>query len=212
VYAAQNGIDIDEDSPIAASSFYSETKIAAEQLVREVGDSRLTVVIVRPCLIYGPGTRFNLERMMRAIDMGYYLHVAGLRPTRSFLSVENAARALQHLALGSTSGTFNLADRRPWSTVEFANELADRMKRPRPRAVPSSLLYGAAAVGSAAQRLGIRLPISRDSISKLTSDFSLSTSRLASCGFEWDCNDGLLRQEMVDHYLRGRNASPNAGN
>jgi len=122
---------------------------------------------------------------------------------RSFLSVENAARAIAHLACRSVSaGTYNLADASPYSLVEFGNELADRMRRRRPRTVPSALLYSASLAGSAIQKLGAHLPISREAFAKLTSDFTLSTSRLAQTQFEWDGNVGAVLQQMVDHYFR----------
>jgi UDP-glucose 4-epimerase len=202
VYAAHSGLDIDESAPVAASSYYSFTKIEAEGLVREAAERGMEVVIARPCLIYGPGARFNLDRMMRGIDRGYYFHMSGRNPMRSFLSVENAARAMAHLAgRGVSAGTYNLADASPYSLVDFGNELADRMKRRRPRTVPSAVLCMAGAAGSAIQKLGVHLPVSREAFAKLTSDFTLNTTSLAQTHFEWDGNAGAVLQQMVDHYL-----------
>ena len=205
VYTVRSGLDIDESSPVAASSYYSFTKIEAERLVCEAAEQGMEVVIARPCLIYGPGARFNLERMMRGIDHGYYFHISGKNPMRSFLSVENAARALAHLTRGDVApGTYNLADLSPYSLVDFSNELADRMKRHRPRTIPSAALCAAGAIGSAFQRLGVRLPISTEAVAKLTSDFTLNTHRLAQTRFKWESNVGALRQQMVDLYLRSK--------
>jgi nucleoside-diphosphate-sugar epimerase len=202
VYAAQSGLDIDESAPVAASSYYSFTKIEAEGLVREAAERGMDVVIARPCLIYGPGVRFNLDRMMRGIDHGYYFHISGRNPMRSFMSVENAVRAMAHLTGRDVpAGTYNLADASPYSLIDFGNELADRMKRRRPRAIPSAVLCTAGAAGSVIQKLGVHLPISREAITKLTSDFTLSTSRLAQIRFEWDGNVGAVIQQMVDQYL-----------
>jgi nucleoside-diphosphate-sugar epimerase len=140
--------------------------------------------------------------MMRGIDRGYYFHIFGKNPMRSFLSVENAARAMAHLAArGVPSGTYNLADASPYSLVDFGNELADRMKRRRPRNAPYAVLRVAGAAGSVIQKLGVHLPVSRESIAKLTSDFTLCTRRLAQTGFEWDGDGGAARQQLVDHYL-----------
>jgi nucleoside-diphosphate-sugar epimerase len=203
VYAAYSGLDIDESAPVAASSYYSFTKIEAERLVREASERGMEVVIARPCLIYGPGARFNLDRMMRGIDRGYFFHISGRNPMRSFLSVENAARALAHLARRDVpEGTYNLADARPYSLVDFGNELADRMKRRRPRTVPSAVLCAAGVAGSVMQKLRVHFPVSRETVAKLTSDFTLSTSRLVQTRFEGDGNVGEVLQQMVDHYLR----------
>lgn len=205
VYAVHAGRDLEEASLIAPSSFYSQTKIEAEQLVRDAGKEGMQIVIARPCLIYGPGARFNLNRMMRAIDAGYYFHLSGVNPVRSFLSLENAARALLHLVNSrSAEGAYNLADRNPFSLVDFTNELSDRMKRRRPRTVSSAVLRAMGTIGSTVQTVGIHLPISREVVSKLTSDFTLSTCRLAQTGFEWGTDGGALRQQMVDDYLRAK--------
>jgi nucleoside-diphosphate-sugar epimerase len=202
VYAAHSGLDILESAPVAASSYYSFTKVEAEGVVREASKQGMEVVIARPCLIYGPGARFNLSRMMRGIDCGYYFHISGKNPMRSFLSVENAARGLAHLARrGVPPGIYNLADASTYSLVDFANELADRMKRPRPRSVPYAAVCAAGALGSSLQKLGVRLPVSREAVAKLTSDFTLSTSRLAETLFEWDGNIEVILQQMVDQYL-----------
>ena len=202
VYAAHSGLDIDESAPVATSSYYSLTKIEAEQLVREASKRRMEVVIARPCLIYGPGAHFNLYRMMRGIDRGYYFHISGRNPMRSFLSVENAARAMAHLAVRSVpAGTYNLADASSYSLVDFGDELADRMKRRRPRAIPFAVLRTVGSAGSMIQKLGINLSVSLEAVAKLTSDFTLSTGRLAQTRFEWDGNGGAVLQQMVDYYL-----------
>jgi UDP-glucose 4-epimerase len=202
VYANRSGLGIEESARVDASNYYAFTKIKAERLVGDAAGCGMEVVIARPCLIYGPGVRFNLERMMRGIDRGYYFHISGVNPMRSFLSIENAARALAHLASrGIPTGIYNLADPNPYSLVDFGNNLADRMQRPRPRTVPSALIRFACAAGSAIQMLGVRSPIIGELIAKLSSDFTVSTSRLAQTGFEWDNDPGAVLQQMVDRYF-----------
>ena len=202
VYANHSGLNIEESAAVEPSSYYSFTKIEAERVVGEAEGRGMEVVIARPCLIYGPGVRFNLEQMMRGIDRGYYFHISGERPMRSFLSVENAARALVHLAEKCVpAGVYNLADSDPHSLVEFGNELADRMGRRRPRTVPSAPVRLAGAVGSMIQKIGVHPPVSREVIAKLTSDFTVSTYRLAQTRFEWDSDAGSVLQQMVDHYF-----------
>ena len=207
VYEHASGLDIAEDAPLAVSSFYSGTKIKAEALVAEAGKNGMEIVIVRPCLIYGPGARFNLHSMMRGIDARYYFHLSGETPRRSFLSVENASRALSFLVGCTTaSGIFNLADKTPYSLVDFANELACRMNRPRPLTMPSFLFHALGRAGSAVQKLGVNFPFTSDTIAKLACNFTLSTRRLAESGFEWDDDCGMMRQQMVDSYLASKQA------
>jgi nucleoside-diphosphate-sugar epimerase len=202
VYALHSGLDIQESATVDASGFYSFTKIEAEKIVREASQRGMEVVIARPCLIYGSGVRFNLEQMMRGIDHGYYFHISGVNPMRSFLSVENAARAMVHLASSSVpAGVYNLADPTPYSLVDFGNALADRMRRHRPRTVPSAVIAVAGAAGSVIEKFGVHAPFSGGVMAKLLSDFTISTSRLAKTRFQWDDNVGAVLQQMVDHYL-----------
>jgi nucleoside-diphosphate-sugar epimerase len=205
VYAACSGLDIEETAPVVASGYYSLTKIEAEEIVCEAAERGMEVVIARPCLIYGSGVRFNLDQMMRGIDHGYYFHITGMNQMRSFLSVENAVRALAHLTGRNVAeGTYNLADDSSYSLIDFANELADRMKRPRPRSVPFVTVRAAGLLGSAIRKIGVNLPVSSEAISKLTSDFTLCTRKLVQTGFQWDHNCGVSRQVMVDHYLSAK--------
>lgn len=202
VYRGQAGLNLDESAPTDASTFYAETKLRAEELVQQAGRNGLQVVVARPCLIYGPHARFNLERIMRGIDRGYYFHISGINPIRSFLSVEDAALSLQHLLADCVyPGTYNLADENPWSLADFANELADRMGRPRPRTLPSGVVRVAGTIASLMKKYGIAVPALGQSIAKLTSNFSLSTQRLAGTGYRWKGDSGACLQGMVNDYL-----------
>ena len=117
VYAGQEGMELDEHSPTAGDSFYARTKLMVEQAGLEVAsENRIAVVIVRPCLTYGPGVRFNLESLMRAIQGHYYFGVRGICPMRSFLSVGNAAAAIAHLLKAGENVPFIILQMSPPAT------------------------------------------------------------------------------------------------
>lgn len=206
VYAEQEGMELDEQSPTAGDSFYARTKLMVEQAGLEAANTnRLTVVIVRPCLTYGPGVRFNLESLMRAIQGHYYFHVRGRNPIRSFLSVGNAAAAIMHLSQVGTNGRiYNLADEVPLPLVQFIDSLADLLKVQRPRNVPMFAIRSAISVAALLKRMGLHTPITRESLRKLTVSFTLDVTALASSGFRWS-DDGLVtRKRMVEAYLASR--------
>jgi nucleoside-diphosphate-sugar epimerase len=146
--------------------------------------------------------RFNLESLMRAIQGHYYFHVRGRNPMRSFLSVGNAAAAIMYLSqVGANGKIYNLADEAPLPLVEFIDSLADLLKVQRPRDV-SMLAIRAAIAGAVPLRwMGLRLPINRESLRKLTVSFSLDVKALAASGFKW-LDDGMItRKRMVEAYL-----------
>jgi len=203
VYAGQEGTELDEQSLTAGDSFYAHCKLILEKAGLEAVESnRMSVVIVRPCLIYGPGVRFNLESLMRAIQGKYYFHIRGKNPMRSFLSVGNAAAAILHLSqVGETGKIYNLADETPLPLVAFIDSVAHLLKVSPPRNLPMFAVRTAIAGATPLRWMGLSLPINSESLRKLTVPFSLDVKALAASGFRWS-DDGLVsRKRMVDAFL-----------
>jgi len=206
VYAGQIGTGVDENSPISGDSFYARTKLMVEQAgLAAANANRLAVVIVRPCLTYGPGVRSNLESLMQAIHGHYYFGVRGTSPMRSFLSVGNAAAAITHLLqAGENGGIYNLADQFPMPLTEFVNSVADHMQVSRPRNLPIFAIRAAIAGAAPLQWMGLRSPINSASLRKLTVSFTLNVNALVATGYRWSDDGQVFRKKMVEAYLRSR--------
>lgn len=205
VYAGQSGYGVREDAPQVPENLYAETKIEVEKIARDFADRGLEVVIGRPSLTYGPNVRFNLLNLMKAIDRGIYFHAGSRKVERSFSSVHSTAAAFVFLAEKGVPGeAYNIADRRPMLLEDFTNDLADRMKRPRPKRIPFPLLWSGAAAFSVVAKLGINGPINLDSLRKLAESFSLNTDKLASAGFVWPDSGERAREEMVNTYRESK--------
>lgn len=198
VYAGQTGIGLKESSPTEGDSVYGEMKLAAEAAAARARASGLQAVVVRPCITYGPGVRFNLASLMRAVRKGYYFHTGDVDPLRSFLSVDAAAAAILHLLSADVAeGTYNLADHEPVRLSEWVNGLAERMGVRHPKRLPMSLLRMGAAAGSLAKSLKLPAPLTREALRKLTASFSLDVSALAGTGFVWPSTTNDVLDEMV---------------
>jgi nucleoside-diphosphate-sugar epimerase len=203
VYAGQEGTHLDEQSPTAGDSFYARTKLMVEQAgLESASEGGLEVVIIRPCLTYGPGVRFNLASLMRALRGHYYFQVRGKNPMRSFLSVTNAAAGILHLLESGQNGRiYNLADQNPLSLGEFVNSLADLLHVSRPWNVPMFALRAAVAGAAPLQWMGWHSPVNRESLRKLTVSFTLDVGRVAASGFRWPDIGLATRVSMVEAYL-----------
>jgi nucleoside-diphosphate-sugar epimerase len=208
VYKEHSGFEVNESAPTGDDDFYSKTKVAIEHLAATAVQG-IEIIIVRPCLTYGAGARFNLERIMRAVDRGYYFHLSGHDPMRSFLSAHNAAAAMVHLLdHGGDRQTYNIADEHPESLMKFVNRLADRMGRRPPRTLPYGLVRAAALVLTPLTRLGVKVPLDCEALAKLTKTFTISVNKLAETGFAWPDTGDRAQQQMIEFYLAAKQRTP----
>ncbi len=198
VYRGQEGLDLREDAPTEGDTAYGRMKLEAEETVLAARSSNIRISILRPCLTYGPGVRFNLQSLLRAVRRGYYVHVRDVDVIRSLASVDTVSAAIFHLLdARTTHSVFNIADRSPVHVDDWVNHLADLMQVRHPYGLSRSAMSILAGFGSAFQRVGLHAPLSRDSLHKLTSSFSLNTDRLASTGFSWPETRETVLREMI---------------
>jgi UDP-glucose 4-epimerase len=80
---------------------YGQTKREAEVALLELTkDSSMKLVIVRPSLVYGPNVKGNLEKLMRAIQMGWFPPLPETGNKRSMVHVDDLVDIL--LLVGSS--------------------------------------------------------------------------------------------------------------
>lgn len=82
------------DSP-NPKGVYAESKLRAEKaLVELTRGTDLEIVIVRPCLVVGPGAPGNLERLVSLLRRGLWLPFGAIANRRSLISVDALAELL----------------------------------------------------------------------------------------------------------------------
>jgi len=134
----------------APQDAYARSKLEAEQSLAEAAaGSALTVVVVRPPLVIGPGVGGNLERLMRVIRRGVPLPLGALDNRRSLITRGNLAALLIAAAREPLAGgeLFLAADSLSLSTPALIRLLARGLGRPaRLVAVPPGFLSAAGRV------------------------------------------------------------------
>jgi UDP-glucose 4-epimerase len=143
------------DRPAPADP-YAVSKFEAEQALKRVAhETGLELVIVRPPLVYGPGVKGNLTKLLNLVSRGVPLPIAGIRNRRSMIGRANLCEllelCLEHpLASGQV---LVAADDEALSTPELVRCLASALRRPaRLLWVPEHLLTLVAGVsGRSAQ-------------------------------------------------------------
>jgi UDP-glucose 4-epimerase len=108
---------------------YGLAKLAAEEAVAERFPG---AVVLRPPLVHGPGVKGNLDRLMRLLDSGLPLPLAGFRNRRSLISLASLCTAsLKALTnRDGPGGVFHVCDHPAVSTSEVAALLRQGMGRP----------------------------------------------------------------------------------
>jgi len=140
---ADNPSPLMPDMPLAPRDDYGRAKAKAETALLAMRG--IEVVIARPVLVYGPDAKANLRALMRLCDSVLPLPLGAANNHRSFVSLENAARALVFLAQAPSNQVsgqiFHLAEPEPRSTCELVSKARAALGRPsRLLPVPAALM------------------------------------------------------------------------
>ena len=150
---------------------YGITKWEAEQALRRVAaDHGLEVIILRPPLVYGPGVKGNMLRLMRLIKHGAPLPFASIRNQRSLIYVGNLVQAILLCTCVPVVGahTYLVSDGEDVSTPELAERLGNALGiAARLFPVPKSVL---ALVGKLVRR--------EHEIARLTNSLQINSMKI----------------------------------
>jgi UDP-N-acetyl-alpha-D-quinovosamine dehydrogenase len=129
---------------------YGITKLEAEELLTAAAQrTGLDLVILRPPLVYGPGVKGNLLRLLRLIAGGAPLPFKSIDNRRSLIGVANLADAIVACVRSPQAAgrTYLLSDAEDLSTPTLVRMLAAPMHvKPRLFRFPVGLLEGAGAL------------------------------------------------------------------
>lgn len=160
------GHPFNETDPPQADDPYGISKQEAEQALLQLGqDTGMSITIIRPPLVYGPGVKANFLNMLRWVRKGIPLPFGSINNRRSFVYIGNLVDlitvCLRHPA--ARQQIFLVSDGRDLSTTELLQTCADAMHRPAHLLpVPASwLMAGAKFAGKTAmaERLCLSLQV-----------------------------------------------------
>ena len=194
----------DEATPCAPQNPYAITKLAGERIVLEELPLSFPVVL-RPSLVYGLGSKGNLDLMIRAVNKGLFPSIIFPPNARSMIHVHDVVQACMLAAAceQACGRTYVLTDGREYSTGEILTWIHEALgNHPRLR-IPFAFLQAAAAMGDVLERLGLVMPLNSDALAKLAGSARYSNARICrELGFApaWDLRRGI--GEMVDDLRR----------
>lgn len=168
----------EQDDPAPQDS-YGVSKYQAEQALQRIArDTGLEVVIMRPPLVYGPGVKGNFISLLKAIDKGIPLPLAGAHNARNLVYVGNLADALIACAThpAAAGQTYLVHDGEDVSTAQLVDKIAAALGRnSRSFYFPPGLLRAAATVLGRSAQIGRLFGSLRVSDAKLRNELGWVT-------------------------------------
>jgi nucleoside-diphosphate-sugar epimerase len=84
---------VDETWDAPPTDAYGQSKRAAEQLVLACASEGMHVSVLRPTLVYGPGVKGNLKRMLDAVALGRFPPLPDVQNRRSMVALSDLIEA-----------------------------------------------------------------------------------------------------------------------
>ena len=162
----------DEKFPGQPETAYGQSKLAAEQVVLEVGQRYgVHVVNLRLAMVYGAGGRGNLERMGRLVKRGFFPPLPETGNHRSLVHVDDVVSAMRLVVCDDRANgrTYIVAGREAPSGRGLFDALRQVQGLPPCNwSVPASILHLAARLGDGMETLaGRRLPMDSEVVDRL---------------------------------------------
>ncbi|HIO54637.1 MAG TPA: NAD-dependent epimerase/dehydratase family protein [Chromatiales bacterium] len=200
---------LSEDDSAGFIDGYGSSRREAEHLVLDIGnDAGMHVCNLRPALVYGPGVKGNLLRMIAAIDRGRFPGIPDTGNDRSMIHVDDLVKALMSVVMEPKANgrTYHVTDGRHYSTRQVYEWMCEALGRPRsPFILPECLFRSVGKIGDVGEKLiGRCMSLTSASVSRLLDSACYSNDRLCNdIGFEprYDLESSLAA--MVQAWREG---------
>jgi nucleoside-diphosphate-sugar epimerase len=174
---------LNETTECCPVTSYGRAKRKAEKIVLDAGQQGLSSTILRLPMVYGPGCKGNLPRMIQAAARGRFPPLPETGNKRSMVDVRDVVQAAL-LAVTSPMAAgkvYIVTDGQSYSTRQIYEWICATLGRPVPRwAVPLTVLRFAARIGDMIGYLsGRRFVLDTDALNKLTGSAWYSSEKIS---------------------------------
>lgn len=114
---------VTKDTPVSPANCYGDSKVQAENGIRPLNDENFNVVILRPPMIYGKGSKGNYPLLAKlALKTPIFPYV---KNERSMLYIENLCEFVRLMIENGESGTFWPQNAEYSNTSELVKMIAE---------------------------------------------------------------------------------------
>ena len=173
-----SGTFLESDIP-NPKTHYGKSKLLAEEYIlsKKIPQGK-RVYILRPCMIYGPGNKGNLNLLYHWVKKGFPWPLGAFDNQRSFCSIENVSFVVNELLTRTDipSGIYNLADNDTLSTNQLIKLIGQALDRDvKIWRLNQDWVRLLASIGDR-----LKLPLNSERLHKLTSGYVVSNEKLLS--------------------------------
>lgn len=180
VYGLDKGENIEENHPLNAKDPYGLSKIQAEEIVTEWCDkNKIICTILRLPLLVGENPPGNLGAMIKGIQKGYYMNIAGGLARKSMVMAEDVAKFI--LPAAEIGGIYNLTDGYHPNFKELSKHIALQLGKKPPYSLPYFIANGLAKTGDI---IGDRFLFNSYKLSKIQANLTFDDSKAIEA-FGW---------------------------
>ena len=191
VYGCDSGEMITENHPLNGDTPYAKSKIMAEKYLTDwCAKNRVVLGILRPSLLAGKNAPGNLGAMVKGIQKGYYMHIAGGKVKKSILMAEDIARIIPKLI--ERGGIYNVCDTYQPTFGEIAQSVAKQLGGKHVINIPYWMAFCMAKVGDL---MGSRAPINSLKLKKITESLTFDNAK-ARKELGWEPLDVLTNYKI----------------
>lgn len=177
----------DEEAETRPVSTYGESKLEAEERIRDILTGRVPYVILRPCVVYGPSDKGNFGSLIKWVVNNKLpvLMINGGKAQKNILYVRTLVRVLIYFGTNiceNNGQVFNVADPAAMTMRGIVETVAEAAGiNVRLLNVPFWLLKPFAVLGDILGRiLGREVPLCSRKLEVMTADAVVDTSKLHS--------------------------------
>lgn len=179
---------------------YGESKVKAENYIKDCLSSNTKsykerdVIILRPCMIHGPGNKGNLNLLYGFVKKNLPWPLGAFENRRTFTSIDNLTFVISNLlAQPVESGIYNMADDVALSTNELIEIMCLAMgQKPHIWCINKSLIKFLANIGNI-----LHLPLNTFRLTKLTENYVVSNAKIKQAlgldSMPVSAKDGLIK-------------------
>lgn len=174
---------LDETSRCQPTSAYGRAKHEAERLVLSAGSRGLAATVLRLPMVYGPGCKGNLPRMIHAIMRRRFPPLPETGNRRSMVDVRDVVQAALLVTANPVAAgkTYIITDGQTYSTRQIYEWICAALGRPASGwAIPLAWLRAAARVGDAISRVtGKRFVLDTAALDKLLGSACYNSEKIS---------------------------------